>query len=405
MKAYHKPVCCALLFLTAFPILVGCGKIDNPVADPKKGPNWTFLNYKVKNAEPGVDELKRISKKYSGCRIKILASSNLIPPAVFKEFSRATGVDVDIHAVITPDEIPERLADGKEVDLILGPGHVVQRLIAEHRLKALNHQNIANLDRIDRRFATNFFDPGQHYSVPYFWSYAGIAYNRLYFDHPPRTWLDVLSPRTELHGLLDHRISLLPGPQRALAAALIHHQSSPNTDDPKEILVAGQLLLTNATTWRYRYLLDGLPKAMASKEVLIAQCYSSDAAVAARRDFHIDFALPEDGTWLTIDSFAIPSAVDCRKQEITERFIGFLLEPRIAGEVVNHSLRASTVSGARAFVDSEERNGAVYVHPDKKHPMYYQFYEQDSYALREQIWQSLSNLSKTAQPATAPSQR
>jgi spermidine/putrescine-binding protein len=261
-------------------------------------------------------------------------------------------------------------------------------LIEEGLAAELNQARIPNLKNLDPDFHTNVFDPGSRHAIPYLWSTAGIAYNFDQLDHIPHSWGDLLIPDPPHQAQLTGRISLLPGPVRAIAAALLHLGHSPNENATNNLEAAGQLLERQMGTLHFRFLGTKLVNALDHGDILMAEAYSSEAERARRHNPHINFALPEDGVWLTIDHLVIPKATDARHQALAETFINYLLDPVVAAKVVNYSFHATTVSEARAFVDAEIRLGPPYSRPNH---IVVQTFDREGDAYRQLLWRRLTN--------------
>ena len=51
-------------------------------------------------------------------------------------------------------------------------------MIEQDMLIPLDHSLLPNLKYIDERFLDLSFDPGNKYSIPYFWGTVGVVYNQ-----------------------------------------------------------------------------------------------------------------------------------------------------------------------------------------------------------------------------------
>ena len=83
-------------------------------------------------------------------------------------------------------------------------------------IKKLDHSKLEGLDNIDPQFLDKVFDPGNEYSIPYFWGTLGILYNKtkvpedLKFDK----WNDLWDSR------LQNNILAIDGAREMLGLAL-----------------------------------------------------------------------------------------------------------------------------------------------------------------------------------------
>ncbi len=61
-------------------------------------------------------------------------------------------------------------------------------------VEKLDHSQIKGMENIGSDFLDQLFDPGNQYSVPYFWGTLGIVYNSKMVDKAPEHWDDLFMP-------------------------------------------------------------------------------------------------------------------------------------------------------------------------------------------------------------------
>src|SRR5438046_6673682 len=65
---------------------------------------------------------------------------------------------------------------------------MVHRLIAKKLLRPLDRAKLTHFDKLDPKFLNQKFDPGNQYSIPYFWGTTGIGYNAEMTGRPSDSW-------------------------------------------------------------------------------------------------------------------------------------------------------------------------------------------------------------------------
>jgi spermidine/putrescine-binding protein len=379
-----------MLFLAC--LAAGCGKVDNPHPNPQSRPFWLFFNYAIENTseKPKVDSQDRLgTNAFAGVTLRLFVFGGYSRSEMLENFTQKYGGKIVVERYDTTQELMAKLARGGKYDVLMPTEQVVGRLIKEQRLGELDHKLVPNLRYIADRFRTNNYDHGLHYSVPYFWSAAGIAYNFRDLDYIPHRWQDLLYPPVESAGEpLKGKIALLPGPVRAMAAGLVSLGHEANSSEPHELAAAAAHLEKGMEKWNYQFLRGGLVDALIKEEILIAQAYGSEAAYAARTNKSIHFTIPEDGTWVTVGSFVITKEAQGKSREMAHAFLNYLLEPTVAAKVVNSTFFATTVSAAKGFVVPEIRLGAPYIVPTK---VLDQDLDATGTQLREAYWKELTN--------------
>jgi spermidine/putrescine-binding protein len=137
---------------------------------------------------------------------------------------------------------------------------------------------------------------------------------------------------------------------------------SANSEDPAEMEEVRQALLrlkpnsiiisnSNATV---------VPM-LETGEIVISFGWAYDAAVAQESSQPIEYIIPEEGTILWTDYLCIPAnAANPRGAEL---FLNFILQPKIAAQIVNESYYPMAVDGMDQFVIPEILHNPI-VFPD-----------------------------------------
>jgi spermidine/putrescine transport system substrate-binding protein len=277
------------------------------------------------------------------------------------------------------------------------PGIVLQRLIEENRLIPLQHSLLPNLSYLDDHFRTNAFDPDQAFSVPYLWSTAGIAYNFARLDFTPHSWGRLFHPGSNALTQLRGRISLLPDAALAVSPALIHLGYAPNTTNAAALTEAAEFLRQRAGDLGLQFMAIPPGEGLLTEDILVAECFGGDIADIIRRDPQILFAVPEDGTWERMEFLVITRESDEPTVVLAHALINYLLDFKVAGAVSSSSFQGTTVTRARAFVDSGVKNGPAYAKAPHGH---LQKMDRESDRLRERILESLMANSTNANVGT-----
>jgi putrescine transport system substrate-binding protein len=198
--------------------------------------------------------------------------------------------------------------------------------------------NAANLDADVMRAAASF-DPGNQYSVPYFWGTTGIGYNieaikARAADAPLDSLAIVFDPKWAAK-FADCGIAMLDADDQIMAIALNYLGLNPHSERPEDYEKAAALIKAIQPHVRYfhssNYVND-----IASGEICLAIGWSGDFFIAQARAeeagsaFHIGYSIPKEGTLVWIDSLAIPA--DAPHPQNALAYINFLLDGKIAAE-------------------------------------------------------------------------
>ena len=122
-------------------------------------------------------------------------------------------------------------------DVLVPSDYMIARLIKEDYLLEIDTSKLENYTNLEDHLKYTDFDPEGRYSVPYLWGTLGIVYNTDLVQEPVDSW-DILWDE-QYKG----KILMLDSVRDAMAAALIKLGYSLNTEDPKAIEAARDLLI------------------------------------------------------------------------------------------------------------------------------------------------------------------
>ena len=69
--------------------------------------------------------------------------------------------------------------------------YMIAKMMDEHLVEKLDQSKIKGMENIDPKLLNQSFDPGNQYSVPYFWGTLGIVYNTKMVKNAPEHWSDL----------------------------------------------------------------------------------------------------------------------------------------------------------------------------------------------------------------------
>jgi spermidine/putrescine transport system substrate-binding protein len=292
--------------------------------------------------------------------LRIFIWEDYIAPEVYRLFERELGVKVIEDNYASNEDMRAKLqAGGVLYDLVVPSDYMVTLLRKDGLLLELDLRRMPNLTHITTRFRDPPYDPGHRYSVPYQWGITGIGYHKSQVIPSPTSWADLFQPaRIERYR---NRISMLNDMREVVGAALITLGYSPDSADPQQLAQA-QELLQQQKPFLAKYDSESFKDSLASGETVLAQGWSGDIAMAQTQNPEIGFAIPQEGTFIFVDNWAIPKGA--RHKELAEEFINFVLRPEISATIVNHVRYASVNEAATPLVKPEILNGPSYHVPE-----------------------------------------
>jgi spermidine/putrescine transport system substrate-binding protein len=316
--------------------------------------------------------------------LRIFIWEEYINPEVYRLFEREFGAKVVEDNYGSNEDMRAKLqAGGAVYDLVVPSDYMVTLLKKDGLLLPIDLSRIPNLEYLAARFRNPPYDPDHRYSVPYQWGITGIGYNKSQVIPPPTRWADLFEPAwIEPY---KNRISMLNDMREVIAAALLASGHSPETADPQHLAQA-QARLLRQKPFLAKYDSESFEDSLASGETVLAQGWSGEITVAQTQNPDIAFVVPDEGTLVFVDNWAIPKGV--RQKALAEDFINFVLRPEVSAMIVNHARYASVNEAARAFIKPDILSGPSYYWPEDRRLWWLHDFN-DAGRLYEQVWLEL----------------
>lgn len=247
-----------------------------------------------------------------------------IDPELLDRFEEETGYQVIYETFDSNEAMYTKVQQGGTgYDLIIPSEYMIERMMDEELVVKLDHSQIEGLEHIDEEFLDLSFDPGNQYSIPYFWGTLGIAYNEELLEDPPTSWEELYDPKYE------NSILMIDGAREVIGIGLQTLGYSLNSKDTGELEDAADKLVSLAPNMK-ALVADEIKMYMIQEEAALAVTYSGEAADMMWENESIVYILPEEGSNLWFDNMVIPHTV--QNEEAAYAFINFMLDPEVAAQ-------------------------------------------------------------------------
>jgi len=289
--------------------------------------------------------------------LNILSFPDYFDPQVIAGFEKAFHCQVKFDYMDSGDAAVAKLAAGgaSVYDLLGGIGDSTT-FSKQGLLSPLRLENIPNLKNIDPQFDLLSFDGPVRYSAPYLWGTTGLYVRKPTNGPLEESWgllFDPAQQRGSFFLVNEHRT--------CIGAALRYKGYSVNSTDPKELAEARDLVIEakrrslgflDGTAVRNRIQTKGADMAMAWNEI-----------IGESEDPETHYFMPREGCPMILDGLGIPAKAPHR--DLAEKFINYLLDPRIGAQTATFLRAATPNQAALEFINPADRkNPAIYPPPE-----------------------------------------
>jgi putrescine transport system substrate-binding protein len=295
-----------------------------------------------------------------GKTVHVYNWSDYVDEAALADFEKETGIKVVYDTFDSNEVLETKLLTGNSgYDVVFPTASFLPRQIKAGALQKLDRSKIPNYANYSPEIAARsaVYDPGNEYGITYMWFPTGIGYNvakvkeRL-GDEPMNSWDVVFNPE-KLAKLKDCGVYFLDSPEDVMTAALKYLGKDPNTRDVKELQAAGDLLNT-VRPFVKKFHSSEYINALANGDICIAIGWAGDVyqakdrAKEAGKGVEVKFAVPKEGTLVSMDTMAIPA--DSKNVDEAHAFINYFIKPEIAARNTNATNFANSVLSSKPMV-------------------------------------------------------
>ncbi len=282
----------------------------------------------------------------SGNTVQLYNWGDYIDPDLIKKFEEESGYKVIYETFDSNEAMYTKIEQGgNSYDLAIPSDYMISKMIKNNMLHSLDYSKIEGIENIDERFMNHSFDPGNKYSIPYFWGTLGIIYNdKLVDEGDIEHWDDLWNPEYE------DNIMLIDGAREVMGFSLNSMGKSVNDTDEKDLLAAREKLDKLVPNVK-AIVADEMKMYMVQEEAMICVTFSGEASEMVDHNENLHYVIPPEGSNLWFDNIVIPDTA----QNIDGAYalINFLLRPENAAQNAEYIGYATPNKGAMEILPEE----------------------------------------------------
>jgi len=321
----------------------------------------------------GDGESKSVSDGSKTETLKVYNAGEYVDTDVLRQFEEEYNCKIIYDTFESNEVMYTKISSGESYDIIIPSDYMIERLIKEDLVMPVDWSLITNKEGLMPEVMDLEFDPGNTYSVPYFWGTVGILYDTTVVAEADLAdgWNLLMNEKYagDLYMYDSERDSFM--------VALKSLGYSMNTDNKDEIQEAFDWLVNQKSVMSPIYAGDDVIDNMISGNKSIAVVYSGDAAYIMTENEDLDYLAPEEGTNVWYDGMVITN--DCKNIDLAHKFMDFMLREDVAlanTEAVGYTspvasafekMKTTTFAGISAYVpDTTNPNNEIFRYQEQE---------------------------------------
>ena len=241
---------------------------------------------------------------YEGQTLRVYNCGEYTGENLISNFEELTGAKVIMDLFDSNEQMYIKIANGESYDVIIPSDYMIQRMIDEKLIQPLDKENLNCFDVLVDDVKNLPYDPGNEYSVPYFWGTVGIVYDTTKVSEKE---LEEKGYNIFLDEKYKGDIYLYDSERDSFMMALKALGYSMNTEREDELNAAYEWLVQCVETMDPEIVTDEIIDNMAQGRKAMGIVYSGDAAYIMSENEDMGFYMPQTGTNLWCDAMVIPA--------------------------------------------------------------------------------------------------
>ncbi|MBS0628937.1 MAG: extracellular solute-binding protein [Verrucomicrobia bacterium] len=287
---------------------------------------------------------------YEEKSINVFTWGDTLHPSVLKQFEDETGIKVNLSYYASNEELLVKMkaTRGKGYDLVMPSGYNVELMIQDKLLKPLDHSKLNFWSNMNPILLNTEFDRGNRYSIPFGWEVYGLGVDERYFKGSFQpSWRAIYDPN-----FITYKIAVSNHAGEAVSHASFYLYGTAQKELTEEQFQQIRSLLLLQRDW-----VEAYSDFRADYFIATGNCpvgLSTSTYIKRIRPLFpsINFVVPEEGTFITIENLCIPAA--STKKEYVYKFLNYVYSKQaMMTAYENYYLFPATLESIQAL-DLEE---------------------------------------------------
>ncbi len=278
--------------------------------------------------------------------INVFMWSGVVDTKMLTDFEKETGIKVNVSYFEGNDELIVKVlaTKGRGYDMIVPSDWAVAFFVKQGLLKKLDKTKLDFFDQINPKFLQHWFDPHNDYSVPAEWYVLGLGINKNHFPHA----LPEASLKTIFEPTGTYRIGVINDAKELAGLAVkyrygqLRSVQEEETEEIKKVLTHQKTFVEAYTDFRGDFLLE-------SGNCSVVLVPISAIWKTVSRDDSVAFVLPQEGTFLGLENYAILES--SKKEDLVYQFMNYLFRLEVQKHNFQNRIFLSTRKDAEFVLE------------------------------------------------------
>ncbi len=316
--------------------------------------------------------------------LNIYSWSGTLPPDMVKKFETETGIKVSIDSFDSDDTLLAKLKQGGSYDIVSVTDSYIPIFVKEGLLQKAGVQDDPGMKNLDPRFKDQAWDPGNSYTVPYYWGTTSFAVDTDTYKGEIDSYKVLFDPPAELQG----KINMFDAASEVVAMASIYLNVPLCSEDPKELAKVAELLKKQKPFVKsYSSQAGAIREALAAGELHMSTFWNGSTARTRAMRASIKYAFPEEGVLTWSENLAIPTAA--KNPDNARKFMSFVLKPENIALMSNYLHYQNAVKGSAQYMDAALNSAPEMNIPSNRKPYFQTACSQAHTKLVDRLWTNL----------------
>jgi spermidine/putrescine transport system substrate-binding protein len=273
-------------------------------------------------------------------------------------FEEEFGVTINYDYFDSNEEMLEKLEalNGGTYDIVLASDYAIDIARNEGLLQKLDMDKLPNYQHLNPVFLSQYYDPANEYTVPYYAGTPVILYDPAYVD------IEITGYNSLWDESLRDSLVLIDDGRNIIGITLKSMGESFNVTDPEILAAASEKLMALKPNVRVLdYNRPDLP--LVSGEAIAGYIFSAAAAWALDERPDLEIVYPEEGMGFGIDCLFIP--VNAPHPDNAHLFLDFLMRPENGAVIAEFQASICVNLASEPLLSEEHKANPILYIPDE----------------------------------------